>query len=73
MQGVKTLTGISNIFTYIVSPLGEVMFRKFPSFCINCSNMAMINCTQKDMVGGKVRVVVEADEVIRKDLDNNCE
>ena len=64
---MKTLTGINSAFTYIVSPEGEVMFRKFPCFCENCYNRDVHNCKHADLVG-KVRVVVSAGENIRKDI-----
>ena len=65
VSGVKTVTGINSIFQYIVSPQGQVMFRKFPCFCQACYGMDFDNCTQKQIVG-RVRVAVEAGKNIRK-------
>lgn len=63
---MKTLTGINSVFSYIVSPEGEVLFRKFPCFCESCYKMDFKNCKHKDLVG-TVRVVVSAGENIRKE------
>ena len=68
VRGVKTLTGINSIFTYIVSPSGEVWFRKFSCFCVYCSKMDFGNCSQKKLVG-IARLVVSAGENIRKEVD----
>ena len=59
------MTGINSVFQYIVSPKGEVLFRKFPCFCEHCYEMDFFNCSQKHIVGC-VRVVVEAGKDIRK-------
>ena len=64
---MATVTGINSCFTYIVTPLGEVLFRKFPCFCPKCFNMEFENCEHKSTVG-KVRVVVKAGQNIRKNV-----
>ena len=62
---MKTVTGINSVFQYIVSPQGQVLFRKFPCFCSACYDMDFVNCSQKHIVG-RVRVAVEAGKNIRK-------
>ena len=66
VKGVRTLTGINSVFTYIVAPNGEVLFRKFPCFCDECYNMNFNDCKYEDLVG-KARIVVTAGENIRKE------
>ena len=64
---MKTLTGINSVFCYIVLPSGEVLFRKFPCFCEDCSNMQFKSCKFSSISGVPV-VVVKEGENIRKDV-----
>ena len=59
--GFKTLNGINSVFQYICKPTGEVLWRKLPCFCSNCSNLQWEKCKCKDIVGS-LKVVLKAGE-----------
>ena len=54
----KTLVGIKSVFQYICKETGEVLWRKLPCFCENCSNLEWEKCSNTDVVG-KLKVVIK--------------
>ena len=60
---VKTLSGISRMFCYIVLPDGEVMFRKFPCFCVICSAKRFKFCQYTSLSGVPVVVVKKGQNI----------
>ena len=65
MSGVKTLSGISTKFCYIVHPSGEAFFRKFPCLCADCLEFQFSQCKFRDL-NGIPYLVVKLGENIRK-------
>ena len=54
----KTLNGINSMFQYICKSSGEVVWRKLPCFCDQCSKLDWNNCLNRDIVG-KLKIVVK--------------
>ena len=63
---VKTLSGIKSVFEIIIRPNKEVLWRKYPCFCINCQNLDFMTCLCENTVG-KLKIVVRSDQVIKID------
>ena len=65
---ITTLLGINRIFCYIVTPNGEVQFRKFPCFCDNCAKLNMKDCEFTELAGVP-EIVVRPGQNIRKNAN----
>jgi hypothetical protein len=55
------LNGINSVYQYICKPSGEVMWRKFPCFCPECSFLEWEKCPNKKLVG-ELKTFIEEDE-----------
>ena len=53
----KTLNGIKSVFQYICKSTGQVLWRKLPCFCEDCSNMMWEKCPNSEVVGNLKEVV----------------
>ena len=68
---MKTIPGISSVFSYMVYPTGEVLFRKFPCFCDDCSHMRFEDCPHKGISGSPVVVVKTGQNIKKNDIDSD--
>ena len=69
VKGIRTVTGINRVFCYIVSQTGQVIFKKFPCFCENCSSLNYKDC-KFTRLSGNPEVVVREGENIKNNKDS---
>ena len=70
--GITTLSGINRIFCYIVTPNGEVKFRKFPCFCDDCASSKVEDCNFTDL-SGVPEIVVKPGQNIRNYMSDDSD